>query len=69
MKDVPRTFPEHYFFNEKGGPGQKSLERVLTALSLVYKDMGYCQGLNYIAGTLIMYCNDEVPKLFRNWMN
>jgi GTPase-activating protein len=59
-KDVNRTFPDHYFFAEKDGYGQKALTRVLQALSLTYKDMGYCQGLNYICALLVLYCNDEV---------
>ena len=41
---------------------QNSLQIVLKALSLVFKDMGYCQGLNFIAATLLLYLNDEVNK-------
>lgn len=60
MKDVHRTFPTHSFFATTGGHGQKSLENVLKALALTYKEMGYCQGLNFICALLVLYCNDEV---------
>lgn len=59
IKDVHRTFPNHPFFAEKGGYGQKSLEYVLKGLSITYKEMGYCQGLNFICALLVLYCNDE----------
>ena len=36
---------------------------MLKALSLEFKDMGYCQGLNFIAATLLLYLNDEVCNL------
>jgi Rab-GTPase-TBC domain len=59
-KDVNRTFPDHAFFAERDGYGQQALTRVLKALSASQRDMGYCQGLNYICGLLVLYCNDEV---------
>lgn len=40
-----------------------SLQIVLKALSIVFNEMGYCQGLNFIAATFLLYLNDEVfPK-------
>jgi len=60
IKDVHRTFPNHPFFAVQGGPGQKGLENVLKALSITYKEMGYCQGLNFVCALLVLYCNDEV---------
>lgn len=59
-KDIDRTFHEHIFFHLK--EGQKSLERVLKALSLVFKDVGYCQGMNFVAAILVMHCNEEVTS-------
>lgn len=47
--DLPRTFPENIFFDQY----KASLFNVLIAYSLNNKDVGYCQGLNYIAGTKI----------------
>ena len=58
-KDVDRTFHEHMFF--KLPEGQQSLERVLKAVSLVFEDVGYCQGMNFVCAILVMHCTEEVP--------
>ena len=57
---MTRTFPDHEFFNEEDGYGQKALFNVLKALSLTHKEMGYCQSLNFICAVFTLYCNDEV---------
>lgn len=44
--DLPRTFPDNIFFDQY----KASLFNVLISYSLHNKDVGYCQGLNYIAG-------------------
>lgn len=44
--DLPRTFPENVFFENIRTP----LFNVLVAYANHNKDVGYCQGLNYIAG-------------------
>jgi len=41
---------------------QNALENVLKALSVLFKDMGYCQGLNFIAALFVLYMNDEVTQ-------
>jgi len=66
-KDIYRTNPKHSFFSEDKGSGQESLRNVLKGLAVTYPDMGYCQGLNFIAGLLVMYCNDqEVYNIMSN---
>jgi len=52
-KDVYRTFPKHVFFRELAG--QDALYRVLRAYSLHNRDIGYCQGMGFIAGLLLTY--------------
>ena len=59
--DINRTFPNHPFFSQNP-LGQTCLKTVLNALAKVYKEMGYCQGLNFIAGVFLIYMNDEVIK-------
>eukprot|EP00730_Choanoeca_flexa_P005127 TRINITY_DN11882_c0_g1_i14.p2 TRINITY_DN11882_c0_g1~~TRINITY_DN11882_c0_g1_i14.p2 ORF type:complete len:243 (+),score=44.42 TRINITY_DN11882_c0_g1_i14:2278-3006(+) len=54
-----RTFPDHDGFRDNGKILQ-SLERVLTALSHSCPEVGYCQGLNFIAGFLLLVLSDEV---------
>ncbi len=39
--------------------GQASLRRVLRAYSLYDIDVGYCQGMNFIAATLITFMEEE----------
>lgn len=44
--DIPRTFPENIFFDDI----KAQLFNVLIAYANHNKEVGYCQGLNYIAG-------------------
>lgn len=53
--DLPRTFPNNIFF----GTVQHQLYNVLIAFSNYDKRIGYCQGLNYIAGLLLLVCKEE----------
>lgn len=49
--DLPRTFPENVFFENIRTP----LFNVLVAYANHNKEIGYCQGLNYIAGECFVY--------------
>src|ERR1043166_110315 len=76
--DLHRTFPENIKFkstvvSEDGSstiistdnvPIIQSLRRVLTAFSLYSPNIGYCQSLNYVAGILLLFMEEE--KAF--WM-
>lgn len=53
-KDVGRSFPGVDLFRDAGGDGQKMLGRVLKCFSLHDKDIGYCQGLGFLVGPLLM---------------
>ena len=44
----------------KTGEGQKSLGRVLLAFSKYDNTIGYVQGMNFIVGSLLMHCSEEV---------
>lgn len=63
--DIGRTFPTHPMYRQLLGPGQLSLFNVLKAYSLFDKDVGYCQGLSFIAGVLLMHTciEDEAYQL------
>jgi hypothetical protein len=58
-RDLSRTFPTHLLYSESGGYGQVLLQRVLVAYALHNKEIGYCQGMNYVAGVLLCYMADE----------
>mmetsp|Transcript_32287 Transcript_32287/g.58611 ORF Transcript_32287/g.58611 Transcript_32287/m.58611 type:complete len:402 (-) Transcript_32287:8-1213(-) len=53
--DMPRTFPDDPYFDDKQ---QQSLLRVLHAYSNMCPDVGYCQGMNYVAGFLLLVAQD-----------
>lgn len=57
-RDLNRTFPHHPLFKEGKG-GQEMLGRVLRAYSVVDKEIGYCQGMNFITGLLLMHMSEE----------
>ncbi|TKA34250.1 hypothetical protein B0A50_00230 [Salinomyces thailandicus] len=53
-KDVGRSFPGVELFRDAEGEGQQMLGRVLKCFSLHDKDIGYCQGLGFLVGPLLM---------------
>ncbi|KAG5681968.1 hypothetical protein PVAND_011367 [Polypedilum vanderplanki] len=59
LRDVHRTFPAHVEFREKKGTGQESLYKVSRAYSVYDTEIGYCQGLSFIAATLLLHMPEE----------
>jgi hypothetical protein len=43
IRDISRTFPSHVFFQQRHGPGQRSLYNVLKAYAVYDRDVGYVQ--------------------------
>ena len=58
-KDLGRSFPGVEMFRESDGEGQRMLGRVLKAFSLHDTKIGYCQGLAFIVGPLLMHMQDR----------
>ncbi|KXL45275.1 hypothetical protein M433DRAFT_61196 [Acidomyces richmondensis BFW] len=58
-KDVGRSFPGVELFRDAEGEGQKMLGRVLKCFSLHDKDIGYCQGLGFLVGPLLMNMGEK----------
>ncbi|KAL8131160.1 uncharacterized protein LOC141710488 [Apium graveolens] len=56
-QDLPRTFGGHLWLGTK--EAQASLRRVLVAYSFRDSDVGYCQGLNYVAALLLLVMKTE----------
>jgi hypothetical protein len=54
QRDLARTFPHHKYFKEKDGVGQEALYNVVRAYSLYDPEVGYCQGLAFIVGPLLL---------------
>ncbi|KAI6155384.1 rab-GTPase-TBC domain-containing protein [Pisolithus tinctorius] len=57
-KDIGRTMPLNVFFGGDGA-GVDKLRRVLTAYSRRNPLVGYCQGMNLVASTLLLVHADE----------
>ncbi|CAB3404807.1 unnamed protein product [Caenorhabditis bovis] len=55
--DLPRTFPDNKFL--KSEKTQKALGRALFAVAEHIPEVGYCQGLNFVAGLILLVVNDE----------
>lgn len=58
-KDVDRTFPKHLQFAETDGHGQASLRRLLQWYAAIDEEVGYCQGMGFVAGLLLTYLEEE----------
>ncbi|KAL1923059.1 uncharacterized protein VTP21DRAFT_9435 [Calcarisporiella thermophila] len=58
-RDISRTFPDHEYFKLKDGPGQVGLFNVLRAYSLYDEEIGYCQGLAFVVGPLLLNMPEE----------
>ncbi|CDJ38354.1 TBC domain-containing protein, putative [Eimeria tenella] len=66
--DLPRTFPNNKrVFNTKHTPhhfrssgGICALRRVLRGFAAARPSVGYCQGLNFLAGTLLLFQKQEL---------
>ncbi|XP_072423556.1 TBC1 domain family member 1 isoform X3 [Chiloscyllium punctatum] len=57
--DLGRTFPTHPYFATPLGAGQLSLYNLLKAYSLLDQEVGYCQGLSFVAGILLLHMSEE----------
>ncbi|XP_056102959.1 growth hormone-regulated TBC protein 1-A isoform X1 [Rhinichthys klamathensis goyatoka] len=58
--DLHRTFPDNVHFRRSADPClQSALYNVLVAYGHHNKAVGYCQGMNFIAGYLIIISKDE----------
>lgn len=53
--DIGRTFPKHEFYRAPFGLGQLSLFNILKAYSILDPELGYCQGLAFICGVLLLH--------------
>ncbi|OMJ76025.1 hypothetical protein SteCoe_24694 [Stentor coeruleus] len=59
-KDIDRTFPFHPFF--ANGNHIKDLGEVLKNFVLMNPELGYCQGMNYLAGILLITSNGNIEE-------
>ncbi len=55
-RDITRTFYTDKFVN---GNGKEMIDNILTAIAFIRPEIGYCQGMNFIAGALVSYIDEE----------
>lgn len=58
-RDLSRTFPQHPDFATRQSEGQIALANILRAYALYDPDVGYCQGMAFIAGLLYQQMKEE----------
>lgn len=58
QRDIHRTFPAHDFFKEAGGVGQDNLFHLTKAYAVYDTEVGYCQGLTFLAATLLLHVSN-----------
>ncbi|OMH81958.1 TBC1 domain family member 10B [Zancudomyces culisetae] len=49
-RDIPRTYPDHALFYDESCEGQLLLRSILDAYANYNSEVGYCQGMNRLAG-------------------
>ena len=54
IRDLNRTFPSHQYFHDGAGVGQGNLLNVMKAYSLYDPEVGYCQGMAFVVGPLLL---------------
>ncbi|GMM35821.1 Rab GTPase-activating protein [Saccharomycopsis crataegensis] len=63
-RDLNRTFPDNMYFrsadqSKEETPLIQSLRRVLVAFAIYQPQIGYCQSLNFLAGLLLIFLDEE----------
>merc|ERR1719193_2109179 len=61
-QDLGRIFPTHRFFQSRGtnrSAGRTSLRNVLFAYACYDPEIGYCQGMGYIAILFLLYMPED----------
>jgi hypothetical protein len=65
-RDIDRTYPRHKLFqmvgtgaSRKEPPHQAMLRRILQRYAAVDPEVGYCQGMGFMAGMYLIYMDEE----------
>ena len=66
-RDLDRSFPSEAYFDlaQYGLAGQQALERILAKFAFKYPHVGYCQGMNFIAGFLLLVSGGAEIEVFQ----
>lgn len=58
-KDLARTLPWHPHVQQNPLEFSEALKNVLSVFVLTHPKVGYCQGMNFIAGLMLLYASEE----------
>lgn len=59
-RDIDRTFPRHRLFVDKASArGSTSLRNVLRWYAEIDPEVGYCQGMGFLAGMFVIYMDEK----------
>ena len=47
--------------------GHNQMRRILHCIAYIYPEIGYCQGMNFIAGSLVTIVQDEANAFYLFW--
>lgn len=59
LRDITRTFPANDYFRESGGTGQDQLYKISKGYAVHDPEVGYCQGISFIAAALLLQMPEE----------
>ena len=59
LRDVTRTFPTHSLFASP--EGRDALANILKTISTAIPEVGYCQGMNFVIGSLLACIAQDAP--------
>lgn len=52
---IDRTYPSHPYFSTQVKHGRTALYNVLRAYAVADPTVGYCQGLSFVAGLILLH--------------
>mmetsp|Transcript_25100 Transcript_25100/g.65474 ORF Transcript_25100/g.65474 Transcript_25100/m.65474 type:complete len:385 (+) Transcript_25100:56-1210(+) len=64
LLDMHRTFPNNIHFRPDGCKRQQQLHRVLMAYAAHNPGVGYCQGMNFVCGMLLLVLDGNEEQTF-----
>lgn len=59
LQDIPRTYTTHVLFFDETCAMRQTLFNVLVTYSTAVPAVGYCQGMSYLVGALLMHMPEE----------
>jgi hypothetical protein len=62
LRDVGRTFPTNEVFRDEKGMGQNMLANVLRAVAVNIPEVGYCQGMGFVAGAFLLTALERLDQ-------